>query len=67
MAGTMTVCVMRSRAASARKSRTLNSAMTTSAQRAAQASMTLATSPVTWLAGTAISVRSAGPTPMQCL
>ena len=61
IAGTMTVCVMRSRAASSRNARALNSGITISVHRAAQASITLATSPVTWLAGTAITVRSAGP------
>ena len=65
MAGTMSVCVMRSRSASCRKDLALNDAMTISVAAQRTTVSTSATRPVTWLIGTEMTLRSAGPMPMQ--
>ena len=61
MAGTISECVMRSLAASSRKRSALNSGMMISVAPAPIIVATNATSPVTWLIGTARIDRSAGP------
>ncbi len=61
IAGTSTACVIRSRAASARKSRALKAGSRTVQPAARTIASSTATTPVTWLAGTASSERSSVP------
>ena len=65
IAGTISECVMRSRAASCRNAAALNSRITISAAAARTIAAISAITPVTWLIGTATSARSCAVSPMQ--
>ncbi len=65
IAGTSSVCVMRSRSASSRKSAALKARMTISVPAACTMAAISATTPVTWLMGTARTARSCLVRPMQ--
>ena len=64
IAGTISACVMRSRAASGRNSAALNAGMITSLPALQMKVVISATSPVTCDSGTAATVQSPGPSAM---
>ena len=66
IAGTMMLCVMRSRAVSSSAARALNSRIITTQPPTLSKLSNCATIPVTWVIGTAIKVRSVSVMPMQC-
>ena len=65
IAGTISECVMPSRAARPKKSRALKAGITIKAAAARVIAAISAITPVTWLSGTAASARSLALRPMQ--